>query len=496
MKLLRKITFILIFISLSFANTSIKVVNNISNSNDHLKVLDNTPVTYCSIKDLARILSTTVYENIEREKIVLYLGDHRVKISAGTSFILIDDNIFQIPSPAIIVNGDIFLPTSAFFAILNRTVLPSATYNLEENQLVIMPTEYNIQEVLVDEKANGTIIRIKTQKNFKKREMSSFLHNNGWFYLTIQGGTVNADEILKTDTRGIVKKVSVEELDGGVQLAFFLRSEIERHEVYQNKNTQEIVVTLWAPLSRSVARIKEVKSQWEIDTIVLDAGHGGKDPGTIGRNGTKEKTIVLDIAKRVGALLIKNTNVKVVYTRDEDVFIPIWERGKIANENNGKIFISVHANANPNRSANGFETYLLRPGKTQDAIEVAALENAAIQYEENRNDKYSDIISSEGQILATMAQSMFMKESESLAALIQAEIDKESSFPNRGVKQAGFYVLVGASMPNVLIEVGFLSNPNEEQKLRSAPYRQQIAEGIYRAIVEFKKSREFVIAEG
>jgi N-acetylmuramoyl-L-alanine amidase len=95
-----------------------------------------------------------------------------------------------------------------------------------------------------------------------------------------------------------------------------------------------------------------------------------------------------------------------------------------------------------------------------------------------------------------VAQSMFMKESESLAALIQQEIDKESSFPNRGVKQAGFYVLVGASMPNVLIEVGFLSNPSEEKQLRSTQYRQKIANGIYRAIIEFKKSREFVMADG
>ena len=227
-------------------------------------------------------------------------------------------------------------------------------------------------------------------------------------------------------------------LDGGVQLAFFLRSDIERHEISQNKNTNEIVLTLWSPLSKSVERIKEVKDQWELNTVVLDAGHGGKDPGAIGRTGTKEKTIVLDIVKRVGKLLTKNTNIKVVYTRDEDVFIPLWERTKIANESNGKIFISVHANATRNNNVQGFETYLLRPGKTQDAIEVATLENAAIQYEENRHERYQDM-TSEGVILATMAQSMFMKESESLAALIQTELDGEMSTPNRGVKQAGFY---------------------------------------------------------
>jgi N-acetylmuramoyl-L-alanine amidase len=495
MKILRIFLFIIFFCSSNIAASAIKVINQAKNTEDKLKVLDNTSVAYCSVKDLARVLSTTIYENSEREKLVLYLGEHRVKISAGTGFLVINDIVYQIPTPAIFVEGDIYLPTIAFFQILQNTVLPTVSYIAKDNQLVIIPTKYNVQSVQIDEKANGTIVRVKTLKKFKKKEISTFLHKNGWFYLTIQGASADSNDILKSDTRGIVKKISMDQLEGGLQLAFFLRSDIERHEFYQNNNTKEIVITLWAPLSKSVARIKEVKSQWEIDTIVLDAGHGGKDPGTIGKYGTKEKTIALDIVKKAGKLLIKNTNVKVVYTRDEDVFIPLWQRTKIANEKKGKIFISVHANGNRNRKAFGFETYLLRPGKTQDAIDIAAEENAAIKYEESRNGKYKEL-TYEGQILATMAQSMFMQESESLAGQIQHELNKEIKSQNRGVKQAGFYVLVGASMPNVLLEVGFLTNPDEEKKLRTAKYRQKIANAIYKAIVEFKKSREFVMAEG
>ncbi len=493
--MLRIFLFSLLFYSFSISASPIKVVNQLENKEDELKVLDSTPVVYCSVKDLARVLSTTIYENSEREKLVLYLGEHRVKISAGTSFLVIDDVVYQIPSPAIIVEGDIYLPTTALFQILHDTVLPTISYIVENNELVIIPTEYNIQSIQVDEKVNGTIVRVKTLKKFKKKEISTFLHKNGWFYLTIQGAAADSNNILKTDTRGIIKKISMDQLEGSLQLAFFLRSDIERHEFYQNKKTNEIVITLWAPLSKSVARIKEIKSQWEIDTIVLDAGHGGKDPGTIGKYGTKEKTVVLDVVKRIGRLLTKNTNMNVVYTRDEDVFIPLWQRTKMANENNGKIFISVHANGNRNRKAHGFETYLLRPGKTQDAIDIAAGENAAIKYEESRNGKYEEL-TYEGQILATMAQSMFMKESESLAGQIQHELSKEIKSPNRGVKQAGFYVLIGASMPNVLVEVGFLTNPDEEKKLRTAEYKQKIANAVYRAIIEFKKSREFVMAEG
>ena len=214
----------------------------------------------------------------------------------------------------------------------------------------------------------------------------------------------------------------------------------------------------------------------------------------MGRYGTKEKNITLDIIKRVGRLLEKNTHIKVIYTRDEDVFVPLWKRTKIANENNGKLFVSVHANGNRNRSARGFETYLLRPGRTKDAMEVAARENGVIELEDSQNGKYPEL-TDENLIMATMAQSMFMKESEDLAALVQTEMQKRLNSKNRGVKQAGFVVLIGASMPNILIEVGFLTNSTEEKNLGKADYRQKIAEAIFNTVTKFKESREYVLAE-
>ena len=167
----------------------------------------------------------------------------------------------------------------------------------------------------------------------------------------------------------------------------------------------------------------------------------------------------------------------------------------MANEKNGKLFISIHANANPNKKVRGFETYLLSPGKTDDAIAVASRENSVINLEENKTDFY-DKLDGSNLIMATMAQSMYMKESEDLAALIQKEIEKKVSSKNRGVKQAGFYVLVGAIMPNVLVEVGYLSNKHEEKLLRKGSYRQNIAEGIYQAVIKFKQSKEEILAKG
>ena len=153
------------------------------------------------------------------------------------------------------------------------------------------------------------------------------------------------------------------------------------------------------------------------------------------------------------------------------------------------MFLSIHLNGNPNKTAYGFETYLLRPGMTEDAIEVAFRENEVIKLEDRSKNKYKDL-SGENLIMATMAQSMFMKESEDLAAYIQDELDPLLDSPNRGLKQAGVYVLIGASMPNVLVEAGYISNPNEERKLKSASYRQKIAKGIYAGIMRFRQSKE------
>jgi N-acetylmuramoyl-L-alanine amidase len=198
------------------------------------------------------------------------------------------------------------------------------------------------------------------------------------------------------------------------------------------------------------------------------------------------------VVKRLGKLIGDRTDIEVVYTRDSDQFIPLWERTKIANEAGGKVFLSVHVNASKNRGASGFETYLLRPGKTDAAIEVAELENAVIKLEQE-SERYSEL-SAEQLILATMAQSSFMQQSETLADLVQSEFDKKLVGQNRGVKQAGFIVLIGASMPNVLIELGFISNKNDAKRLKQPAYRQKAAESIFEALMKYKTRHEKILA--
>ena len=230
--------------------------------------------------------------------------------------------------------------------------------------------------------------------------------------------------------------------------------------------------------------LKSEKEKWEFKTIVIDAGHGGKDPGAVGYRGTKEKDIALDVAKRLEKKLTKNMDIKVVMTRDEDVFLRLSERTKIANENNGSLFISIHTNAAEDRRASGFETFLIGLNKNEYAAKVAARENAVLELE----GKSGQELTGEDLIQATIAQAAFASSSETFADMVQKEIKKRVQSRDRGVKQAGFVVLARASMPNVLVVLGFISNPAEEKKLRSPQYRDQLATAIYRAVQQYEKT--------
>ena len=303
--------------------------------------------------------------------------------------------------------------------------------------------------------------------------------------ITIPDAQIDSINLVSQQLSNPVKKIRCLQSKKSAQISFLLTTKVNEYNIYSND--QFINVQLRTE-SQEIISTKQKKQKWFVDTIVLDAGHGGKDPGAIGVNGLQEKTVTLDVTKKLGRLIERNLGLKVVYTRQEDVFIPLWKRTQIANESKGKLFISIHVNSSgKNHRAKGFETYLLRPGRTEDAIEVAQRENAVIDFEENKTKNY---ISEENLILATLAQNTYMQHSEFLANSIQTSLDKVLTVPNRGVKQAGFQVLVGASMPNVLIELGFLSNKEEEKLLGKSKYRLKIAKALFESIVDFKEHYE------
>jgi len=335
--------------------------------------------TFFSINDFLASTDSKPFISEKTEKIVFYIDNQKIKLTNGITFLLIDENIYQLSSKVVKQNNEYFVPIDSFLNIINSSV-KSLSFMFNDSKI---------------------LISVKPNEN--------------------------------------------------------------------NKPAKNIVAE---------------KNKWRFSTIIIDPGHGGKDPGAVGYRGTLEKDIALDVAKRLEKKITKNMKIKTVLTRDEDIFLKLGERTKIANENNGSLFISIHANAATDRRASGFETFLIGPNKNEAAVRVAARENAVLELEGFSGKQ----LTNEDLIKATIAQSAFASKSEQFAALVQEEIGKRVQGKNRGVKQAGFYVLMGASMPNVLVELGFISNLAEEKKLRSSQYREVLATAIFRAVEKYEKT--------
>ncbi len=218
----------------------------------------------------------------------------------------------------------------------------------------------------------------------------------------------------------------------------------------------------------------------KINKIVIDAGHGGYDTGTIGTNGLQEKDLVLEVALRLGKLLESRLGAAVVYTRPDDTFIPLETRTAIANQQQADLFISVHANSSRDPAARGVETYYLNFTSSPDALEVAARENAV------SGAPIHDL----QDLVKKIAMKEKIEESREFAGDVQQALHsglaaKSPAIRNRGVKKAPFVVLIGANMPSILAEISFVSNPTDEQKLETSDYRQRIAESLYKGVSKY-----------
>ena len=221
----------------------------------------------------------------------------------------------------------------------------------------------------------------------------------------------------------------------------------------------------------------------KINRIVIDAGHGGHDDGTIGPHGVLEKDVVLDVALRLATLLQSRLGAEVVLTRSDDTFVPLTERTAIANEHKADLFLSIHANSSPAPAVAGTETFLLNFTSSPGAIAVAARENAG---SEKSVGELRDLVQS-------ITLNDKIAESQNFATAVQASIFTQAAKGNvaardRGVKRAPFVVLIGARMPSVLAEIGFLSNARDESNLNKPDYRQKIAESLYKGVAQYSQS--------
>lgn len=493
-----------------------------------LSYVSRNSFVFVSGKELASLLSANIFYNNEAAKLEMKFPEYTIKITAKNQFLIITnrtDNtttIYQLPISTLLIGEDIFIPlkycenylslafgkqllfdnSSKNLKITNEQYSPEQFYDLalKPNEIPeVKPKDdavksdmrnnksaYDVYGLMIEDKSNGTLIRLKTSKKINIPRHSI---NNKTLYVFFPGVSLAPDIVNGIKSAGLVKSVKrVAVSQKNYQLEFLLDEGYSTSEAFIDNESNDIMITIHNKLFTSKEQTStDNKSKWIFDTIVIDAGHGGKDPGAIGVTGVKEKDINLKIALKLGSLFEKELpDVRVVYTRKTDEFIELYKRGKIANEAGGKLFISIHCNSTLKKDIGhrGFEVYLLRPGKTQDAIEIAEFENSVIKLEDNpqRYQKLTD----ENFILVSMAHSQYMRYSEKFSDLLNQEWKRGVEIPSLGIKQAGFYVLVGASMPGVLIETGFLSNRKDEAYLNSSKGQTEIARSIFNSVKKYK----------
>lgn len=225
-----------------------------------------------------------------------------------------------------------------------------------------------------------------------------------------------------------------------------------------------------------------------IKKIVIDAGHGGEDPGALGKR-VREKDINLAVALQLGALIKEQyPDISVLYTRKTDVAVDLYKRARLANENHADLFISIHCNSSENKAAHGVETFVMGLHKSEASLEVAKKENAAILKEKNYENNYEGFNpnSPEANVIFSLYTSAYLKNSAILASKVQKNLVQNTHFTDRKVQQAGFWVLYKVAMPSILIELGFVSNYDEESALMQKSTKEKMVKSIFNAFVEYK----------
>jgi len=483
----------------------------------YLRSYDTLGVVYVSVSDYASLFTLPVVNNHLREKIELRLPSHRIKFTAENPYLIITDvgtniaSVYQLPVNVLFVDSVYYVPVTTFVGLVERLAPSGVSFSPDDRLLtkgrVTPAPKFDITGIGVEEKLNGYLLTIKASR--KLGDFNAFLKPDGWLFVTIADAKADTVALSRFKPEGVLRRLLTFQSPTSVQLTFQLSRDVVEIDPFLDEKSNDLLVALHTKHEIAKTELEKKqqdemrqrlelrRSQAKLDVVVIDPGHGGKDPGTIGVRGVREKDVTLGIALRLGRLIERNLQgVKVIYTRTTDTFIELDRRAQIANASNGKLFISIHCNSTERKpsSANGFEIYLLRPGKTESAIRIAEAENAAIEYEADR-ERYKKL-TEENFILVTMRQSAFAKYSERFAEIAANDMARHLKIQNSGVKQAGFYVLVGASMPNVLVETGYLSNRNEERVLRSAQGQQRIAEALFEGIKDYKAEYEQAVSEG
>jgi len=459
---------------------------------------------YLDAKQTVKLLGGTPYWYPKSKQLIVRLKKLRARFEAGTKNYTLDDKKEKLSSKVIMAGGKVYLPLEFFTSDAVASAVGKQVVFNDNARSLDVDSRYNVGDA--DYFSYGSSTRILFElhdvKNYTAEE-----RNPRILEITVPSAQARLEERTNVND-GLVNSITVTQDGDNVKITVVFGKDKRKWTVNREGDTLVVEVNPDADTPKSIekntVKLKtelkpvEVKKSGESlripdavipgsegkKRIVIDAGHGGKDPGGSRRKGMMEKDLNLAFAKELEDILEEDGSFDVLMTRTSDYFIPLAVRSDIANSSQADIFISIHANAHRKRTENGYEIYFMADDASDPwAAEVAAAENAVTSMEDNPS------ITSADMLLHSLARNEYMNEAAHLAGMIAKNVQREVPIKNRGVKQAAFYVLRGTYAPAVLVETGFMTNKKDADYINSKKVRRQFAQGIYEGIIEYAKAR-------
>ena len=439
--------------------------------------------SYVLLDRLAALLKVKPNWSGKSARAIFKVGERSVVLTQNQREVLVQGKALQLSSPPKILGGGWAVPEQFLSRVLPKLFPPETRVSVAHVQPEPSVKSPRSEVSLI-------ALRVRSYPSFTRVVVEA----SGPFEFEIQeerrevrariSGLAVAGARTEEVGDGLIRQVQLDRSDRGA----LLRAALEAGPIETKRFVLGEPFRLVLDFHRAKASRPEGVQQPQappLRHVVLDAGHGGHDPGAVGLSGLQEKEVVLDVTRRLAPLVGEGLGVKVSLTRNADYFVPLRERTSFANAQRADLFVSIHANAHRASVSEGVETFFLSSEATDnESRQVAAQENEVIKLEGSNSRAQADILKT---ILWDLAQSEFQEESSRLAETVLDSMTRALGIANRGVKQAGFYVLGGAAMPAILVEIGFLTNPKEERKLRDPQFREQVARAIYAGLAEYKR---------
>jgi N-acetylmuramoyl-L-alanine amidase len=457
------------------------------------RLLKDVREVYVRSADLSTMLKAGRLWQDTLRRLELTVGGQSFVVTGGSRVLLSGGNETLLPVPVLDHDGDLWLPLTALVRVIGPQAKLDVTFDAGTGRLALGRADDNIEGLGLTLGENGTTARVNCREALSwsvERVRGDLLE------LTINGGRGDARRLAGTSGLGLVRAVECRQEAGRTIIGLRLAADAGEQRSRADDDGKVIIIELTtaAPIDSTLAVVggedqgsvtsPDVTGPTAPDLktplrrVIVDAGHGGADTGAIGVSGVMEKDVNLAVARELKQYLERESNLDVTLTRSRDESMELDARAEAANTAGGELFISLHCNSWFDDNANGFETFFLSPASSDWARSVAATENGTTAGGEPGDVEF---------IVWELVQNRFINRSAAFAEFLQERACRSLSLPDRGVRQAGFRVLVGAYMPAVLVELGFLSNAGEESRLDDRNYQRQLARAIGDAVLAYAR---------